>query len=439
KKVRVETSNEAWNLGFSQWAHWRNESVKRGLVPWPLQSTAEGYIARSVEILDIFKTRWAAAGRPAGEVEFVVNSWNVDVSFTSRMATWLAANRPGLHCRWSFAPYFYPMALGRLPGVDYSTWTLERMMDYHEAWGLAFNPCEYLSQHRAALDGLGINYSLATYENQNAYLGISPSVEFEGATVHQRWVNWNREALAIYFHPRMRGITFKQLEVAQSEGIVCSIVYGYNNNLAYEFPNFGLSIYGDFIALDAPHGKGDGSDGKPDNRPHLIDAQGKPKWVPHLNLTSVRGGAKLDWQGGGIAPPSPALSAMIGPIWPNPRETSVSSITITFSEAVTGFDLGDLILLRGGAFVPLSGATLSGSGASYTLDNLAASTAEPGVYTLFLFGLGAGIVGSGGRSLDRIVSETWTVVSPNVAGRPNRGKSGRHPSRLRLAKSLRRS
>ncbi|MGE3820884.1 MAG: hypothetical protein AB7I30_15835, partial [Isosphaeraceae bacterium] len=70
KKVRVETSNEAWNLGFSQWAHWRNESVKRGLVPWPLQSTAEGYIARSVEILDSFTTRWAAAGRPAGEVEF---------------------------------------------------------------------------------------------------------------------------------------------------------------------------------------------------------------------------------------------------------------------------------------------------------------------------------------------------------------------------------
>ncbi len=309
KMVRVELSNEPWNLGFSQWSHYRNESVKRGLVAWPNQSTAEGYIARAVEVLDIFAAQWAAADRPADEVEFIVGSWNIDVSFTSRMATWLAANRPELRCRWSFAPYFYPMALGRLPGVDHSEWSLERMMDYHEAWALAFNPCEYLDDHAAVLDGLGIDYELNAYENQNAYLGISPAIE-GAATLSDRWVNWNREALAIYFHPRMRGITFKQLEVAQSEGIACNMVYGYNNNLAYEFANFGLSIYGDFLGLDAPHGKGDGSDGKPDNRPHLIDGQGRPAWVPHLNLTSVRGGAKLDWQNGVPEPPDPPPSGV---------------------------------------------------------------------------------------------------------------------------------
>lgn len=438
RKVRVETSNEPWNLGFSQWGHWRNEGAKRGLVPLPPQSTAEGYIARAVEVFDIFKARWVAASRSADDVEFVVNSWNVDVTYTTRMATWLAAHRPEVHCRWCLAPYFNAVALGRLPGVDYSTWTLERMMDYLEAWVLTFNICEYVSEHKAELDRLGISHTLATYENQNAYLGFSPPVEFEGATVHQRWTNWNRECLAAYYHPRMRGITFHQMKVAESEGLVDFVVYGYNANFAYEVPSLGFSIYGDFLGLTTAAGRGDGSDGFTDNRPYLIDAQGKPAWVPHLNLTSPRAGARMAWKSGVTTPPSLVLSATIGPVFPDPRTSSVDTLSITFSEAVTGFDLGDLFLWRSGAFVPLTGAILSGGGASYTLSGLAPMTAEPGFYRLAIFEPGSGIVGATGLRLVSNVYKSWTVYSPGVSGVPNRGKSGRNPSRLKQIEPLRR-
>ena len=50
-----------------------------------------------------------------------------------------------------------------------------------------------------------------------------------------------------------------------------------------------------------------------------------------------------------------APTADIADVTPDPRGTSVNSITMTFSEAVTGFDISDLILTHEGVRVPLAG------------------------------------------------------------------------------------
>jgi hypothetical protein len=47
------------------------------------------------------------------------------------------------------------------------------------------------------------------------------------------------------------------------------------------------------------------------------------------------------------------------PVTPDPRNSSVSTIPITFSEPVTGFEIADLSLTQNGVPVPLTGATLS--------------------------------------------------------------------------------
>src|SRR5207302_510404 len=53
---------------------------------------------------------------------------------------------------------------------------------------------------------------------------------------------------------------------------------------------------------------------------------------------------------------------------PDPRNTAAGTVTVTFSESVTGVDVADFTLTRDGSAVSLSGLTVGGAGASYTLD-----------------------------------------------------------------------
>jgi uncharacterized repeat protein (TIGR01451 family) len=57
-----------------------------------------------------------------------------------------------------------------------------------------------------------------------------------------------------------------------------------------------------------------------------------------------------------------------------PRDTGIASATLRFTEPVTGVDLSDFRLFQDGSPVSLSGVTLTGSGAVYTLNGLLAKT-----------------------------------------------------------------
>ena len=110
-----------------------------------------------------------------------------------------------------------------------------------------------------------------------------------------------------------------------------------------------------------------------------------------------------------------APTADVVDVTPDPRTSAVPSVTITFSQAVTGFNLSDLSLTRDGGANLLTGSqTLSSSdgGITWTLGNLAALTADSGTYALSLTASGSGIADTAGNLLGTNASDSWTLSLP---------------------------
>jgi hypothetical protein len=100
-------------------------------------------------------------------------------------------------------------------------------------------------------------------------------------------------------------------------------------------------------------------------------------------------------------------------VTPDARTTTVATITIAFSEPVTGFDRGDLTLRRNGTMIPLTGAqslTSNDGGATWTLGNLASLTALPGEYELSLRAFGSGIHDAVGNPLPVGAFDAWLTT-----------------------------
>lgn len=101
---------------------------------------------------------------------------------------------------------------------------------------------------------------------------------------------------------------------------------------------------------------------------------------------------------------------------PDPRNSAVGTLTINFSEDVTGVDLNDFVLRRDASDVSLAGLTLvQVSASSYTVD-LNLVTGAPGAYEFLLDGAGSLIEDAAGNpvaaSLDSL--DTWVteIVGP---------------------------
>ena len=84
-------------------------------------------------------------------------------------------------------------------------------------------------------------------------------------------------------------------------------------------------------------------------------------------------------------------------------------VTITFTENITGLDIGDLSLTRDGSPVSLAGLTVGGSGSSYTL-NLSSVTTTAGSYVLTLTASGSGIIDSVGNLLTADASDSGLLT-----------------------------
>ena len=91
-----------------------------------------------------------------------------------------------------------------------------------------------------------------------------------------------------------------------------------------------------------------------------------------------------------------APTATITAVTPDPRSTTVGSVTITFNEAISGFDLGDLTLTRNGTSLLPGAATLTtADNITWTLGSLAGLTDADGNYVLTVVAAGVGHCRSG--------------------------------------------
>jgi len=109
-------------------------------------------------------------------------------------------------------------------------------------------------------------------------------------------------------------------------------------------------------------------------------------------------------------------SVNIVDVSPKTRSTKVDAITIQFAEAVSGFDQGDLGLVRNGDAVPLKGASLAtGDGITWTLSNLKKLTNRRGDYALSISASDSGVFDAAGNPLNMNASDRWTnLVSVNA-------------------------
>jgi hypothetical protein len=115
-----------------------------------------------------------------------------------------------------------------------------------------------------------------------------------------------------------------------------------------------------------------------------------------------------------------SVTADVMDVTPDPRVGPVDSMTIAFSEPVTGFDLSDLSLSRdGGGANLLTGAqtlTSSDGGQTWVLGNLGSLTFLSSEYTLHLLAGGSDIAGGGSRLLTADASDTFRVTSNEIQG-----------------------
>ena len=94
--------------------------------------------------------------------------------------------------------------------------------------------------------------------------------------------------------------------------------------------------------------------------------------------------------------------------------TAVDSISINFSEPVTGMTLAALRLTRNGVPISLNGAVLTGGNASYVLRGLAPITAASAPYRLTLVAAGSSVRDAEGAGMAVDVSTDWTVTTSTL-------------------------
>ena len=118
-------------------------------------------------------------------------------------------------------------------------------------------------------------------------------------------------------------------------------------------------------------------------------------------------GAADNWTTDAVAP-----TVDIVDVTPDPRTTGLATITIVFSEPVTGFDRTDLTLTRNGGANLLAAANAlntSDGGRTWVLGGLANLVDVEGTYVLTLAGAGNGIIDGSGNALAGGATEQWVM------------------------------
>gem|GEM_PF-3846273 len=135
--------------------------------------------------------------------------------------------------------------------------------------------------------------------------------------------------------------------------------------------------------------------------------------VAALSLATPGTGGSLS--GAGVVAIDAAIKAIAGNLTTSVDTAplvarSKTSIPITFNAPVTGVTLASVRLFFEGRSVSLTGATITGSGTSYTLTLPASATSLKGTYRLRLGGGSSGIAAAGGAVMSTPVNLFWKRV-----------------------------
>jgi hypothetical protein len=113
------------------------------------------------------------------------------------------------------------------------------------------------------------------------------------------------------------------------------------------------------------------------------------------------------------------VTATVSDVVPNPRSTPVDTMTLNFSEAISGLDIPDLTLSRNGGPNLLTAAqtvTTADGGTTWTLNNLSALTFAPGDYTLLLLAGGSNIHSAASHLLTTDASKSFKITGTFIQG-----------------------
>jgi len=114
--------------------------------------------------------------------------------------------------------------------------------------------------------------------------------------------------------------------------------------------------------------------------------------------------------------PGAAPTATFVAVSPTPRSTSAGTVTLNFTEDVTGVNITDFRLTRNGVSVPLAASLLRRVSATrYTL-NLANLSAEAGTYAVTLVAANSGIRDTDSVLLARNAAVSWIVSNTVTTG-----------------------
>jgi hypothetical protein len=203
---------------------------------------------------------------------------------------------------------------------------------------------------------------------------------------------------------------------------VTSVAIGFSEAVTgFDLGDITLTLNGAPVSLAGATLTGSGNSYTLGNLTGLTAAEGE--YVLTLNpagsgITDAAGNEMTDAAGTQWQTDTTAPTAGFADVTPDPRTTPVPSIALTFSEAITGLDLGDLLLTRNGVAVDLTGATLTNSGNTYNLSGLTAATTAAGTYVLSVRATGTGIADAAGNALAGAAEVQWVTAAaagPRVA------------------------
>jgi len=149
----------------------------------------------------------------------------------------------------------------------------------------------------------------------------------------------------------------------------------------------------------------------------LKNANGAEDGADQLLVSQNTGSASLLGDGQSVRIATTALdttapTVAITAITPDPINTAVSTVTFTFDEAVTAFDINDITLTRDGGVNLLTGSETLGSedgGTTWTLSGISGLTAEEGEYTVAINAENSGIIDGQLNFIALGDTDTWTV------------------------------